>query len=298
MRLILAAGLVALVAGCGESPEELVARQAQLVQQQLNALAGELNGGRIRNARILTTYADLLERKRPELKPLLSEFRKEATTEGLTFQALGKRLNAVNRKPGGEDQANQALEELLRIEAAADPLVFNDSLTDPINTLADLSQGQLARINAPQTATTRQAAATQMVGNPSYGQWRSDSSGRSFWVFYGQYALMRDLFFPRPIYYGSWYGGRGWSYYGDVGRHYYAPRSDESRWSNARRSYPNVQPRKSYGSLSSARRLSTYGQTAGRSPGAAARRASSYSGYGSSVRGTSRSRGASGARGK
>ncbi|MGD9212121.1 MAG: hypothetical protein PVI90_15170 [Desulfobacteraceae bacterium] len=31
------------------------------------------------------------------------------------------------------------------------------------------------------------------VGDPRYGQWRSDSSGRSFWVFYGQYRMLSDL---------------------------------------------------------------------------------------------------------
>ena len=31
------------------------------------------------------------------------------------------------------------------------------------------------------------------VGNPRYGSWQTNSSGMSFWAFYGQYALMRDL---------------------------------------------------------------------------------------------------------
>lgn len=34
----------------------------------------------------------------------------------------------------------------------------------------------------------------QYVGNPRYGEWRTHGSGTSFWAFYGQYALMRDLF--------------------------------------------------------------------------------------------------------
>ena len=32
------------------------------------------------------------------------------------------------------------------------------------------------------------------VGNRRYGEWRTNSSGQSFWAFYGQYALMRSLF--------------------------------------------------------------------------------------------------------
>jgi hypothetical protein len=53
-----------------------------------------------------------------------------------------------------------------------------------------------------------------------YGYW-DHSSGRDFWVFYGQYALMRDLLFHgsyRPIDYGEW---RDYRTYQQTGRTYY-----------------------------------------------------------------------------
>jgi hypothetical protein len=67
------------------------------------------------------------------------------------------------------------------------------------------------------------------VGNPQYGQWQTGSGGRSFWEFYGQYALMRDLLgmgggmFYRSDYnsyrsYRSQYPTR--PYYGSTGREY------------------------------------------------------------------------------
>ena len=42
----------------------------------------------------------------------------------------------------------------------------------------------------------------QQVGDERYGQWRDDGGGRSFWEFYGQYALLSNLIggFGRPIY--------------------------------------------------------------------------------------------------
>lgn len=42
----------------------------------------------------------------------------------------------------------------------------------------------------------------QYVNNPRYGRWRTDNRGRSFWEFYGQYAMVRDLMggWYRPIY--------------------------------------------------------------------------------------------------
>jgi hypothetical protein len=54
-----------------------------------------------------------------------------------------------------------------------------------------------------------------------YGYWEH-RDGRSFWVFYGQYALMRDLLFNRgyqPVERGEWegyrtYHSRGQTYYG------------------------------------------------------------------------------------
>jgi hypothetical protein len=54
-----------------------------------------------------------------------------------------------------------------------------------------------------------------------YGYWEQ-RDGRSFWVFYGQYALMRDLLFNRnyqPVERGEWegyrtYQSRGQTYYG------------------------------------------------------------------------------------
>lgn len=61
------------------------------------------------------------------------------------------------------------------------------------------------------------------IGNSHYGRWERDRSGRSFWVFYGQYALMRNLFwgsgFYRPVYRSDWDGyrqaqSRGQTYYG------------------------------------------------------------------------------------
>ena len=42
----------------------------------------------------------------------------------------------------------------------------------------------------------------QYVGNQRYGQWRNDSSGNSFWEFYGKFAMLNAAFsmFRRPIY--------------------------------------------------------------------------------------------------
>ena len=59
----------------------------------------------------------------------------------------------------------------------------------------------------------------EYVGDRRYGRWNTDSSGRSFWVFYGQYRLLSDLLGRGPIYrdhYNNYntYRSRNQPYYG------------------------------------------------------------------------------------
>ena len=72
-----------------------------------------------------------------------------------------------------------------------------------------------------QRRSGRAPAGYQQVGDQRYGQWRQESGGRSFWEFYGQYALLSHIVggFGRPIYRDDWNGyrdarGRGQTYYG------------------------------------------------------------------------------------
>ena len=294
---VLAALVIALaLSGCGESHSDLVRRQHAQIAEAVRNLGGALDGGRIRNANIIRQYAEIVRRDRPEVAALAAELSKEATTRGFAYTSLASRLDRVNLSPADQREADEGMEELLRIEAASDAVVFSDSLVDVVNVLADLSDGKLSRLHIPRSEPRAETGpGSHLVGNPRYGEWRQGSGG-SFWQFYGQYALMRDLFFgPATYYHRDWYPNRGWSYYGDVGRHYYGTRTDTRRWDRAGRAQRSP-PRKSYGPLRSERRLSTYGRTANRSAGSATRRASTYSrNYGSSARGTSRT---SGFRGK
>jgi hypothetical protein len=64
------------------------------------------------------------------------------------------------------------------------------------------------------------------IGNPDYGQWRNDSSGSSFWVFYGQYRFFSDLLGGSV--YRSDYNDYNRRYYGRGG--YYGSMGDRDRW--------------------------------------------------------------------
>lgn len=58
-------------------------------------------------------------------------------------------------------------------------------------TLLSKKNGQAQSVNGP--------AGYEYVGDSRYGRWDRNSSGASFWVFYGQYRLMSDLLGGRRI---------------------------------------------------------------------------------------------------
>ncbi len=77
------------------------------------------------------------------------------------------------------------------------------------------------------TKTAAPPGYNNYVGNPQYGSWQG-SGANSFWVFYGQYALLSNLFnmgtFPaRRSYYDDYTSSRG------SGRPYYGPRTADGR---------------------------------------------------------------------
>ncbi|WP_010520335.1 hypothetical protein [Aquimarina agarivorans] len=92
------------------------------------------------------------------------------------------------------------------------PIVFEDYQNDLGMTILSKENGVLDKNSAP-------AGANGYVGNPQYGQWQTHSNGSSFWIFYGRYRLMSDLFFGPRYGYGGYYG---------------YPRSD---WNDYRRNY-------------------------------------------------------------
>ena len=65
---------------------------------------------------------------------------------------------------------------------------------------------------------------SQLIGNPAYGQWRTNSDGMSFWEWYGAYSLFTNIFDidRRHYQYRYWSSKRNYSYYHDVGRRYYS----------------------------------------------------------------------------
>jgi hypothetical protein len=212
--------------GCGDDRPEQIAKYQQITTQRLAQLKSGLETGQLRNATLLKQYSELLTKQSPDLAPLINELALDATTLGPMYQSLLRR-NADLANSANFIDLDQQLAEAENVYQATDTSLYNDMLSDPVNVVADLSQGKLARVNS----ISREAAAlangsedfgpgSQLVGNPSYGSWQSNSSGTSFWAWYGMYAMFSNVF-QRPIRYDNWSSRRGYSYYNDVGRYRY-----------------------------------------------------------------------------
>lgn len=231
------------LSGC--TSDEVLWRQAlqadsAATNSEVSKLIGQINGKTIRNVKLLKAYADFVKRETPELGEIVNALASDSTAYGPIVTGLKKRLENADKAidqaiTGGEKQVLKLQQEFNAIQVAADPALFGMILTDPINVLADMSNGKLGRVEAMSKAASLRAnqsadygAGSQLIGNPSYGNWRQDSRGRSFWEWYGMYALFSTMF-HRPIYYGGWAGNRGYSYYSDYGRNYYTSPSERNR---------------------------------------------------------------------
>jgi hypothetical protein len=225
----LISGLLLLgITACSDPVKEQIAQQSPITKARIEQLGQALDNNQVPNAALINKYADMVVKAKPQLAPLVNEFRKEATRQSPMFKSLQDRLATTTKQPE-MFASNQALyDELMNIYQAADPLLYSDALSDPLNVLADMSDGALARVNSlsknqSQRANNAQDFGTgeQLIGNPSYGHWQSGSNGMSFWAWYGVYSMMGNMS-GRQTYYNSWGRSRNYSYYNDYGRTRYS----------------------------------------------------------------------------
>jgi len=228
LLLLITLGTISLF-GCGGDPvKEQITQQLPITAARVAQLGDALTSGQVRNANLVNQYADRVLQAKPNLSPLIDEFRKDASIEGPMYKALLDRINTAQNQPQMFESSQALYNELLNIYQAADPVLYSDALSDPLNVLADMSDGQLPRINSLSKTASQQAnnaqdfgTGEQLIGNPSYGHWQTGSNGMSFWAWYGMYSMMGDLF-GRRTYYNDWGRSRNYSYYNDYGRTRYS----------------------------------------------------------------------------
>ena len=214
--------------GCGDPVKEQIEQQLPMTEQRVAQLGDALNNGQVRNASLIKKYADRVMVDKANLAPLINEFRKDASTDGPMYKALIDRINTAKNQPQMFESSQALYNELLNIYQAADPVLYSDALSDPLNVLADMSDGQLPRINSLSKSQSQQAnnaqdfgTGEQLIGNPNYGNWQTGSNGMSFWAWYGMYSMMGDMFGRRTSY-NDWGRSRNYSYYNDYGRTRYS----------------------------------------------------------------------------
>ncbi|NOX43807.1 MAG: hypothetical protein GXP19_08775 [Gammaproteobacteria bacterium] len=267
-----------LLQGCGNRYAEQVQGYHADAVKVVSQLKQQLDRNQLSNAVLVKTYADTLIQTRPELNSVAQLLKKDATSSGGMYQNFANRLKSVNQIPEREEDFRLAIEELNNITVGSDPAVFNDGLLDLVNTLADLSQGELARVNVPKGETAQNlkdstgvVPGSYLVGNPNYGNFRQNSSGKSFWEWYGQYALISNLvglgggygFSRGPIYADAWYRQPRHSYYNDYGRSAYGSQKARNNWKNTeaklgKKGITPAKPKKDFRSAAGKRRMSTY----------------------------------------
>jgi len=233
-----------LVFGCSDPIDGEIEFLQTKTTQSLATLSKKLDDGEVRNAMLLKEYATLMIAQRPELDTLLNHLAKDGTSEGAMFRGLRDRVSVAAVDSNFMSKEEQ-LEELKNLEQALDPVLFNDALSDPLNVVADMSSGKLARVNAISQERSGEdfGAGSQLVGNPNYGNWVGGSGGSSFWQWYGMYAMFSNL--SNPISYDRWGRHRRYSYYNDYGRYRYSSpkqrRSQSKVWQSTKKSFSTGQ---------------------------------------------------------
>lgn len=248
--------------GCGESKyveaekyQQIETRNTEVqAVSSMAQLKKSLESGTVRNAKLIELYADKIVKDKPDLALIVAELSKESGTKGMLYTGLSSRLDANKEafksvtktlSSSPKDDAsylralnkynNTIIPEYQALLGASQPDIYNDALSDIVNTLADLSGDTLARVDGKkssdfyrETGAENKGAGTLLVGNPNYGEWKTDSSGNSFWAFYGQMMFLNSLLDlgSRPYYYNSWYNNRPYSSYHD----YYGSRYGSSKY--------------------------------------------------------------------
>lgn len=299
------------LSGCGDPYRDELNARIQGAEMRLSELKDSLNSGSLRNGLILKEYAKQVVRVRPEMEAVIDALVKDGTVDGQLYKHLEQRLGDLKKTYKQYGDPEKLLPEADAIMLASTSRIFNKALSDPINVLADLSNGTLPRIDVmskQDEATFNDVKdfgdASQLVGNPAYGNW-SNSGGMSVWQFVGAYAIMNSLMGSRPIHYDSWNRHRPYSRHQDdrelgaySGSRYGRDGSSSQRGRSTYSKSPTTAgAQKTYSGTS---KTSTYGKGSGVSyrGNSAPRKTSSYSsksrtsGYSGSLRnGSSHSRG-------
>jgi len=239
IKYLMLLGMSAVIAACGSDPKSVIFNEIKVnhaaTESALDTLNIQLEQGTLRNAILLKPYAKLAREKKPGFIQIIDVLEAEGSREGATYKQIAERFSKIKPlaavKPDTVEQGNSTNIELLSIRTAI--INYDAMLVDALNVLSDFTGGELPKLREIEFEDSKAeggAIGSEYVGNSNYGQWRVNSSGNSFWHWYGQYAFFSAMF-RGPVYYDTWSYNRRPSYYHDRSRGAYT--SPQGRSNNS-----------------------------------------------------------------
>ncbi len=143
--------LFLFLSGCSNQYSAEINDYAPQIAERLEILGSNLDSKALANGRLIEEYAQRVALLKPELAAVTESLAQDATRSGALYQGLMARYEAVNLEPDTVEEYQKALFELESLHAATDPAVFNDSLIDQVNTLANLSAGGFGMVTTSST---------------------------------------------------------------------------------------------------------------------------------------------------
>lgn len=197
----------------------------------------------------------------PAVDDMISTFKKDTTTDGSVFKKIKadydetmakSEFQYLKEKTAPKKAKNQVVnyeQEMFSVSEIASIKRFDEHFIDYINTLASISKSVQPVIISD--INKDDAVGSALVGNPMYGEWKTDSSGNTHWGFFETYLFLSflDNSFDRPGYYDynsyrsnpsysnsykydNWRNNRNYSYYNDVHSQKYSKPVDRKKYNS------------------------------------------------------------------
>ncbi len=137
------------------------------------------------------------------MKDMASQFKKDTTEEGIVFKSIENTYNDLLSDPmynkvkngtvTGEDLGKvlNYQQEVSNALQTVTPKGFDDRFIDYVNTLAALSPTVSPVVVSEINKQT--SAVSSFIGNPQYGEWKTNENGDMVWDFFMAYMFMNAI---------------------------------------------------------------------------------------------------------
>lgn len=137
------------------------------------------------------------------IKDMSTQFKKDTTEEGIVFKSIEANYNELVKDPIYEkikngNFKNEDLGKVLNYQQEVSnalqtitPKSFDDKFIDYVNTLAAVSPSVSPVVISELNKNT--SAASAFIGNPQYGEWKTNSNGDMVWDFFMAYMFMNAV---------------------------------------------------------------------------------------------------------